>query len=314
MTPKGNNLNPPRSLWLRAVKVTAILLILLVGTHQLGAAGPTYVSGTIGTSTVWTANNSPYILTGDVTVSPGVTLQIMPGVEVRMALTDDQNGGAYPTKTELIIQGRLDAIGTQTDPILFTAHTVAPFGADWGEIGLYSNNNTISWAQIKYATYGVRLYGNAVTPLTNNTISSCIFHNCGDPTLVDDGPPCAGGGVDEIGGAIRGAYVDGSNFTDIEIRYGERGIWLENSDSNAIHENFIYALQQSAIRLSGDSNSNSVRENTIYDIDDYGIECWGSPAWALYSTTKTRDTYASTRSITRPATMSIALATVQAIP
>ena len=38
------------------------------------------VSGTITEDTTWTAANSPYTLTGHITVDSGVTLTIEPGV------------------------------------------------------------------------------------------------------------------------------------------------------------------------------------------------------------------------------------------
>lgn len=267
-----------RSPWARRWAVAAALLIALLALPQLGAAGPTYVSGPISSDTVWTPTGSPYILTGDVIVLPGVLLRILPGVEVKLAATDDQAGGNYPTKTELIIQGSLETVGTLGSPVVFTAHSTALLGAQWGEIALHSDNNIISYAEIKYATYGVRIYGTAGTPRSHNTITATEFQKCGADKVVDDGPPCTGGGVDEIGGAIRGEYVNNSSFTDLVIRNGERGIWLENSDGNTIQGNTIRSLQQSAIRLSGDSDNNLVAENTIYDISDYGLVCWGDPS------------------------------------
>ncbi len=70
------------------------------------------VSGVITQPTTWTAANSPYILIGDVTVNPGVTLAVEPGVVVK------GQGG-----TELKVLGHLDAVGTVTQPITFTSAT-----------------------------------------------------------------------------------------------------------------------------------------------------------------------------------------------
>lgn len=259
---------------LRALSLVLVVLLALLGARQLSAAGPTYVSGAIATSTNWTTTGSPYVITGDVTVLPGATLTIRPGVQVRFNATDASNAGSYPTKTELIIRGRLDAAGTAAQPILITSNGLT-IGATWGEIAIHSNDNTIAYADIRYATYGVQFYGTAGSPVSNNRILSTQFFRCGDDTLVDDALVCAGGGVDEVGGAIRGAYVDSSTFLQNEIHASERGIWLESSDHNVIRENTIYDLQQTGIRLSGDSSHNLVRANSVRGIASYGLELIG---------------------------------------
>ena len=69
-------------------------------------------SGTITANETWCAANSPHLLTGDVTVSPGVTLTVEPGTVV---------GGN--TTVELNVQGHLLAIGTPAQPITFTSAT-----------------------------------------------------------------------------------------------------------------------------------------------------------------------------------------------
>jgi hypothetical protein len=44
----------------------------------------TNVSGGIYQNTTWTAANSPYIVTGSIVVFPGNTLNIQPGVEIKI--------------------------------------------------------------------------------------------------------------------------------------------------------------------------------------------------------------------------------------
>jgi len=68
------------------------------------------VSGPIITNTTWTAANSPYILTDDVTINEGITLTIEPGVTVMGEIG-----------TLLAVNGRLEAIGTPSQPITFTS-------------------------------------------------------------------------------------------------------------------------------------------------------------------------------------------------
>ncbi len=67
------------------------------------------INGHIGGNNVWTKDKSPYLLSGgDVYLDQGATLTIEPGVTVNFM------GNNY-----LIVEGKLDAQGTETDPIIF---------------------------------------------------------------------------------------------------------------------------------------------------------------------------------------------------
>jgi len=83
------------------------------------------VSGAITVDTTWDKANSPYVVTGDVTVNPDVTLQIEPGVEVRF-------DGNYA----LIARGALLAEGTSGQPIAFTSNQASPAPGDWAVIDI----------------------------------------------------------------------------------------------------------------------------------------------------------------------------------
>ncbi|MCZ7570272.1 MAG: hypothetical protein M5U01_17040 [Ardenticatenaceae bacterium] len=72
----------------------------------------TNVAGTIITHTTWTITDSPYILTGDVVITGGVTLTVEPGVVVQ-----------GQDNVELKVQGHLQAVGTASQPITFTSAT-----------------------------------------------------------------------------------------------------------------------------------------------------------------------------------------------
>ncbi|KRQ86506.1 Kappa-carrageenase precursor [Caloramator mitchellensis] len=65
------------------------------------------VSGNITTDTVWTKENSPYILQGDIQIKNGVTLTIEPGVEVK--------GNDYSIRNF----GNFVAVGTEDEVISF---------------------------------------------------------------------------------------------------------------------------------------------------------------------------------------------------
>jgi hypothetical protein len=75
------------------------------------------LKGEITMDTVWTLVDSPFILSGNVTVHQGVTLTIEPGVEVRF-------GGKF----SLIVNGKLNAKGTPESNrlIKFTSNKEMP--------------------------------------------------------------------------------------------------------------------------------------------------------------------------------------------
>ena len=106
-----------RSGLIMAIAGLLLLVLLLSG---LGANGPASAapqacvpgphSGVIAADEEWCLADSPHLLSSDVTVSAGVNLTIEPGVIVQ--------GSRY---VELLVQGHLEAVGTPTQPIIFTS-------------------------------------------------------------------------------------------------------------------------------------------------------------------------------------------------
>jgi hypothetical protein len=98
-------------------------LTTAVGRAELNQPTNTNVGGPITQNTTWTAANSPYIAISSVVVMPGVTLTIEPGVEVR-----------FNAQRALVVNGTLDARGTEMQPIIFTANTDELEPGYWGYI------------------------------------------------------------------------------------------------------------------------------------------------------------------------------------
>ena len=65
------------------VVILATGLWLAYPAQETSAAPFTDVSGAISVDTTWTLAGSPYVVVGDVTVEPDITLTIEPGVQVR---------------------------------------------------------------------------------------------------------------------------------------------------------------------------------------------------------------------------------------
>ncbi len=103
---------------------------------------PTEVSGTISEDTTWTMADSPYRLTGNVTVSRGVTLTIEPGVHVLSA-------GNYKIRVE----GALHAEGTDQQHIVFDYEDDTTNRSAWRGIELYdcSGASQVTYAEIRHA-------------------------------------------------------------------------------------------------------------------------------------------------------------------
>ncbi len=91
---------------------------------------------TISSNTQLAIANSPYSITADVTVTPGTTLLIDPGVIVYFSYA-----------TNLIIGGTIIANGNSTQQILFTA---ANTSFPWGGLQLLVDSMSLSYLNLTY--------------------------------------------------------------------------------------------------------------------------------------------------------------------
>jgi N-acetylneuraminic acid mutarotase len=113
-------------------------------------------SGIINTTT-WTVANSPYHVVGTITLPSGNTLTIEPGVDV-----------LFDADVQFVIEGSLNAVGTETDSIRFAKSTAAA----WGGIRFYgSGSSTISWSKISGSNSGGVFAEGASVTLERCTIS-----------------------------------------------------------------------------------------------------------------------------------------------
>ncbi|MEK6775685.1 MAG: right-handed parallel beta-helix repeat-containing protein, partial [bacterium] len=133
------------------------------------STGPTNVSGNITTNTAWSVAGSPYIVGGNLTVNPGITLTVEQGAEIKV-------GSTYG----LIVDGSLIINGTETSPVAFTSNASVKAAGDWQGIKFTRNAGSvlqIDHAVIEYSNYGIQYSmdgGTDSISITNSTIRESL--------------------------------------------------------------------------------------------------------------------------------------------
>ncbi len=172
-------------------KLSSVMLITIVLLSAFLILSPvhaeTSVSGSINSNTTWTKANSPYKMTGVVTVQEGVTLTIEPGVTFEL-------GGWY-----MYVRGSLHAEGKPYNQIHFTADIPGYAPAIYFE-------STSSDCSVKNVVLDqVRLVIRGGTPIiAENTflrsVEAAIQADAGSPTITAnmfEGIPTKGISVSE---------------------------------------------------------------------------------------------------------------------
>ncbi|MHB8840754.1 MAG: right-handed parallel beta-helix repeat-containing protein [Candidatus Aquicultor sp.] len=159
----------------------------------------TQVGGTISQNTTWTASNSPYVVTSNITVNSGVKFTIEPGVVVK-----------FNPQLKLTVNGTLLADGTESNKIVFTSikddyyagdtngdgTATVPAKGDWSQLylGSGSTSSVLDNCIVKYAGYsayyGAIYVASQSFTLTNNTIamnSTYAVYTATNTTLIKSG-------------------------------------------------------------------------------------------------------------------------------
>ena len=193
---------------------------------------PTQVSGAITADTTWTTANSPYIITGDVTVNAGVRLTIEPGVVVKFNAT-----------RSLIINGILDAQGIADNRIVFTSIKDDSVGGDSNGDGAASWPAPGNWGRITFNDSSVDAFTNLryVEVRYGGSSGSAIYVNAASLTLED-------------------------NIIKQNAGYG---IYALNSSHPSIQRNWILDNTSGGIRLASTS-APTIADNMIWGNGGYG--------------------------------------------
>ncbi|MDG5814338.1 right-handed parallel beta-helix repeat-containing protein [Chitinispirillales bacterium ANBcel5] len=148
-------------------------LILLANTEMFSEVR---VSGIIDTDTKWRAENGPYVIEGDIIVSPQARLSISPGTEV---IISTKNRSPSPTPFDRLdsslvsirVFGAFSSEGSREDPIIFTSSEPAFETYNWRGIILEDvahHFTEISFTEINGATTAITVKNSR--PLIRNNI------------------------------------------------------------------------------------------------------------------------------------------------
>ena len=136
-------------------------------------------SGTMTENETWTGDVT---LTGDVTVPAGVTLTIDPGARVLFsALSDDQGTGNNVDRAELIIEGSLNAVGTDLSGISFTSSSTTPATGDWHGIRVVTTGTsetvTMAYCTVSYGDLGIDVRADGPGATAAVSITHCMVQD-----------------------------------------------------------------------------------------------------------------------------------------
>jgi len=249
-----------RLAWLPCVSVQAAALSTAIDSF----------SGVIAADTIWRATNSPYTVTGSLTVVEAATLTIEPGVTVRFR----QGCG-------LRVNGRLLADGTPGQPVTFTRY---PGDATWERMMFVeAADSRLQHCVIEYAncvgdhkdyyptncspeSYPPRKYHEAVVVLACHVdFDGCSFTNLPNASATAEGDAIAIISDDKDHFSPASATVRNCNF----IRIGQ-----------GVHTRYAYVLVENCVfkdkhgdnddvDLVGESLAQPVIRNNLFLVPSY---------------------------------------------
>ena len=260
------------SIFLLMMTVTALTFAC---SFLLQSANATYVWGPITKDTVWTLVDSPFVISNDVTVYPGATLTIEPGVAIRF-------GGDF----SIIVEGQLIANGTQDRMITFTSNAYQPVSGDWNAIEFNSTQpSLLAYCTIAYAKMGIDAT-NSVADIENSTIINNQQYGI---SVINSIMTIRANVISN--NSVSGVYVSGHNHVTIQnntIETNADGILLNGTVASGINisQNIVLSNTQSGIHLNANSYNNSLTIlHNIVSANQWGFYITGPPSTQITNNT-----------------------------
>ncbi|MGD7024748.1 cell wall-binding repeat-containing protein [Rossellomorea vietnamensis] len=226
--------------------ILAIVLILNASSlspfQSIGkAAEGTSISGIIKSDTVWSKENSPYVLSGDVQIDYGAVLSIEPGTVV------EGNGFS------LQVWGELEAIGTKSTNILFNEVDILP-GENVQEepFFIHVKYSTLNRGSI-YSPTGNAVYGTIT--LTDSELRETDYMHLWYPTsdaYIERNIFIKSGGISVGTSGDTKVFIRNNVFYQWNSPYEQYAIenWASYSNSETIVEyNSFLSTDRIALRL-----------------------------------------------------------------
>ncbi|MBO6793699.1 MAG: right-handed parallel beta-helix repeat-containing protein [Balneolaceae bacterium] len=259
------------------------------------AFAQTSVSDSLTTDQTWTLANSPYQVTANVIVNPGVTLTIEAGVTVQ-----------FDTGTSLIVDGAIVADGSAGNEVTFTSGAGSPAAGDWGTIR-FNNTSGVgsvfdyvileygggagSGAMVTYRTgafafditnavfrhsagHGIDL--RASSPLIQNSEfrnnnGYGIFSDLGLSFEVDNSVV-----AENTTGGIRVPINSSPSIHDSRIDSNGVGIYIDNGAIPDIENNVIDGNNYGIVVIEAAGQSPNISDNTIRNSTTFGVDNRGT--------------------------------------
>lgn len=243
------------------ILLTVIFVIAGLGNRTLfPAVKATYVEGDLTQNTTWTLVDSPFVLSGNLTVYPNATLTIEPGVEVRF-------GGQF----SLLINGTLLADGTDDKMIRFTSNKQDPGAGDWEAIVFIS-------AQASSLTHCIIEYGMNGTTVASGSLNirdSKVNWNSQNGIVIVNGNVVVENS-EIANNVMSGILVSGTNQVTVRknsiMSNGDGITLLGDSLTNlSIDQNNISSNTQTGILLGADDYGSTVITNNTLSANSYGF-------------------------------------------
>jgi len=247
-------------------KHTIIIGLFLTISCISAVFADTNISGNIAIDDTLTADGSPYIVTGDVTVLTGVTLTVEDSVTVK-----------FNNSRKLYVYGTLNAIGS-TYGITFTSINASPSPGDWDYIQIgsttYTGSATFQNCQMEYADKLYLYNGNA--SLTDCTLENFYYYGveCYDSLSMTNTDIDLDGYYSSYGTGIyagSGTYADLDNVSIINCI---RGLYVHSnanvnmSNNSNIDGAYYYGVESYGTLNMTDTDIDLVGYHTSYG---YGI-------------------------------------------
>lgn len=255
-------------------------------------------SGVIFRDEIWSGEIH---ITGDISTAPWVTLTILPGTVIKVAaLSDDQHKGFdhphdsfFPKdpdrietqSTQIMIKGKLNAIGTPDNRIVFTSDSENPTTYDWD--GLYISHGRLEYAIVEYARYNNFQESSDVILAKNifrNILECCICVGHVKPIdiqiLNNDIYNCGHEGIDYPGGSslIKGNYfhLENPEIQPDPYRGGHGIIVYKNAypiiEDNVFEKNSVaIALMNNSLHKEKTGKKVIIRNNRVKNSNE-GIQ------------------------------------------